>query len=344
MPWTPIRTMRRGQRPDFTILNEPRNVYVTRAQRWLTDQLIDLEKDTVIAGWYSHKPGYHDTVAHNDARSGIAKDYSARDPQDRRGPRDKTRAWDWTFRDAQAGDYTSFEKYGDRLMVAYRNSDPRLNGWREYLGRVSTPVTVNGKLTKRVGIDFRHHYLRIPDSTHDWHAHGSESTEHVESFWNKWAFLTVLAGWSLSEWRMSIEETDMDATQDARLFNVERQLDALLGAKDATNLIANVATNTRVTTPNVMARRLDALANVLADVDEQTALRLQVAFDRIEAEADAAAQQRAELRQEITEVPAETVDALVNSSPDEAARAIQAALGPERAQELAEALLALGSS
>lgn len=206
MPWTPIRTMKRGQRPDFTILNVPGNVHVTKAQRWLTDQLIDLEPRTVIAGWYSHKPGYHDTVEHCDARDKAlgTDDYSTRDPQDRRGPRDKTRAWDWTFRDAQAGNFTSFAKYGDRLLIAHRAEDPRLGGWREYLGRVSTAVLVNGVLTKRVGIDFRKNRLRIPDATHDWHAHGSESTEHVESFWNKWAFLTLLADWTLAEWQMSI--------------------------------------------------------------------------------------------------------------------------------------------
>lgn len=212
MPWTPIRTMRRGARPDFTILNEPGNIHVTRAQRWLTDQLIDLERRTLISGWYAHKPGYHDTVAHNDARSGVGKDYSARDPQDRRGPRNRTRAWDWTFRDAQVGNFTSFERYGDRFMAAYRAKDPRLSGWREYLGRVSTPVIINEESTKRVGIDFRHRYLRIPDSTHDWHVHASESTEYVESFENKWAFLTIAAGWTLAEWRQSTEEEDMPLT------------------------------------------------------------------------------------------------------------------------------------
>lgn len=206
MPWTPIRTMERGQRPDFTLLNEPGNIHVTRAQRWFTDQLVALEPRTVIAGWYSHKPGYHDTVEHCDARDKQlgTDDYSARDPQDRRGPRNKTRAWDWTFRDAQAGDFTTFAKYGDRCLVAHRSEDPRVAGWREYLGRVSTAVIVSGVSTRRVGIDFRKNRLRIPDSTHDWHAHGSESTEHVESFWNKWAFLTMLAGWTLSEWQRSI--------------------------------------------------------------------------------------------------------------------------------------------
>lgn len=217
MAWTPIRTMKPGTRPDFTILNKPGNIYVTNAQRWFTDQLIDLEPRTVIAGWYSHKPGYHDTVAHNDARSGVGQDYSARDPRDRRGPHDKGRASDWTFRDAQAGDHADMARYGDRMLAAYRADDPRLAGWREALGRVSSPVTVGGVSTRRVGIDFRHRYLRIPDASHDWHWHFSESTERVESFWNKWAMLTILAGWTLVEWQRSIEEDDLNTAQNNAL-------------------------------------------------------------------------------------------------------------------------------
>lgn len=230
MPWTPIRTMARGSRPDFTLLNMPGNIYVTNAQRWFTDQLIDLAPRTVIAGWYSHKPGYHDTVEHNDARDKAlgTDDYSTRDAEDRRGPRNKTRASDWTFRDAQAGDFTDFAKYGDRLLAAYRANDPRLAGWREYLGRISTPVTVNGVSTRRVGIDFRHRYLRIPDSTHDWHGHFSEDTEQVESFWNKWALLTIMAGWSLVDWQKSIEEEEMTPEQAKQLAELHK---ALIGDK-----------------------------------------------------------------------------------------------------------------
>jgi hypothetical protein len=232
MAWTPIRTMPRGARPDFTLLRPPNNTYVTDAQRWFIDQLLDLEpgSEDVDAGGYSHKPGYHDTVAHNDTRSGVGKDYSARDPEDRRGPLNRTRARDWTFRDAQAGNYADFAKYGDRLLAAHRANDPRLGGWREYLGRVSTPVTVNGVSTRRVGIDFRHRYLRIPDDSHDWHGHFSENTEQVESFWNKWALLTALAGWTVAEWRQSIEEEEMTPEQAKQLAEVHK---ALIGDKHA---------------------------------------------------------------------------------------------------------------
>lgn len=342
MPWTPIGTMRRGQRPDFTLLNEPGNIYVTRAQRWLTDQLVALERRTVIAGWYSHKPGYHDTVAHNDARSGIAKDYSARDPEDRRGPRDKTRAWDWTFRDAQAGDFTSFEKYGDRLMVAYRTNDPRVNGWREYLGRVSTVVIVNGKSTKRVGIDFRHGYLRIPDDTHDWHAHGSESTEYVESFWNKWALLTALAGWTVAEWRESIEEDDLDATQAKQLAELHA---ALVGGKhewaegrSTSRLMTDLGYALLYGLPGTETTWVAKAIAAAGDLDPAELARVRTVV------ASELAPAVAGLTAEIDAVPTETVDALVNRSPDEAARAIQIVLGPDRARELADALIALDQS
>lgn len=336
MPWTPIGMMRRGQRPDFTLLNKPGNIYVTNAQRWFTDQLIHLEPRTVIAGWYSHKPGYHDTVEHNDARDKAlgTDDYSTRDPEDRRGPRNKGRASDWTFRDAQAGDFNSFAKYGDRLMLAYRNSDPRVGAWREYLGRVSTTVVVNGKSTKRVGIDFRHHYLRIPDSTHDWHAHFSEDTEQVESFWNKWAMLTVLAGWTLAEWQQSIEEDEdmaLSVTQDERLFNCEVYGKAAVTGQDAVGLKAGGGNV--VTVPNATARKIDALTSAVALLDEEVAERLRVDLDEIDAAVAAVAV-------EVQEVPAETVQALLEQPADTAADTLIAVLGPERAAQLAEAVRA----
>jgi hypothetical protein len=230
MPWTPIRAMAKGARPDFAAMRAPENEYVTRAQRWFADQLLDLEpgSEDVDAGGYSHKPGYHDTVTHNDARSGVGGDYSARDPEDRRGPLNRTRARDWTFRDAQAGDFRDLAKYGDRLLAAYRANDPRLAGWREYLGRVSVAVTVSGVSTRRVGIDFRHRYLRIPDSSHDWHGHFSEDTEQVESFWNKWALLTIMADWSVADWQQSIEEDEMTPEQAKQLAELHK---ALIGDK-----------------------------------------------------------------------------------------------------------------
>jgi hypothetical protein len=200
--------MRRGARPDFTLLRPPANEHTTAAQQWYLDQILDLEpgSDDTDSGGYAHKPGYHDTVAHNDARSGKGKDYSARDAQDRRGPHDKTRARDWGFTPAWSGDYRRIELYGDRVMAAYRAADPRLRGWREYLGRVSAPVLIDGRKTRRVGIDFRYRFLRIPDSSHDTHVHKSENTEHVESYQNKWAMLTVLAGWTVQEWQQSLDE------------------------------------------------------------------------------------------------------------------------------------------
>jgi hypothetical protein len=205
--------MRRGDRPDFTLLRQPQNAYTTRAQQWMLDQLLDLEpgSEDVDGGGYASKRGYHNTVAGNDALAGVGEDYSARDPEDRRGPHDKTRGRDWTFRDAQAGPFRDLAEYGDLQLAAYRANDPRLAGWREYLGRVSTPVTIGGTSTRRVGIDFRHRRLRIPDDSHDWHGHFSEDTEQVESFQNKWALLTVLAGWTVAEWRQSTVEDDMSA-------------------------------------------------------------------------------------------------------------------------------------
>jgi hypothetical protein len=337
MPWTPIRTMARGTRPDFTLLNKPGNIYVTNAQRWFTDQLIDLAPRTVIAGWYSHKPGYHDTVEHNDARDKAlgTDDYSTRDPEDRRGPRNKTRASDWTFRDAQAGDFTDFAKYGDRLLAAYRASDPRLAGWREYLGRISTPVTVNGVSTRRVGIDFRHRYLRIPDSTHDWHGHFSEDTEQVESFWNKWALLTIMADWTLAEWKQSTEEEFMATVDDkdwkALIWRVEGIASGRLAVAGGPTVGEPLTSNVRAV---ALEQKLGAVLTALATVDEATAAQLAARFTAIDA-----AQQT--VLAAVAEVPALTVEALgAVDSPEEIADRLRAVLG-DRAAAVG-ALLAQG--
>jgi hypothetical protein len=290
MAWTPIRTMTRGARPDFALLRAPENNFVTPAQRWFIDQLLDLEpgSEDVDAGGYSHKPGYHDTVAHNDARAGTGKDYSTRDPEDRRGPHNKGRARDWTFRDAQAGNFTDFAKYGDRLLAAYRRNDPRLGGWREYLGRVSTPVTVNSVSTRRVGIDFRHRYLRIPDDSHDWHGHFSEDTEQVESFWNKWALLTIMADWSLADWQQSIEEEFMaalsDKDQQALIWRVEGLASgrlAVAGGPTAGEPIVLTATL------RALEQKVAALGTAVGAVDELTAAALDAKFAAIDADQEA---------------------------------------------------------
>jgi hypothetical protein len=154
-------------------------------------ELVAMEPGTVNSGIYADKPGYHGTRAQNDARAGVAQDYSCKATLDRQGPSDKAAGYDWTFKSAQAGDYRQMAKIGDRLEAAFVARDPRLRGWREALGQTDTDKAPEG-------LDFQGWYRRVPDSTHEWHFHLSELRAFVESYINKQAMLSVLRGETLA--------------------------------------------------------------------------------------------------------------------------------------------------
>jgi hypothetical protein len=208
--WNPPR----GSKPDYTLLPDSQThswlltTKITRAHRWFVERLLAMEPGTQLGGTYTDKPGYH-----NMRRNLPSDDYSVRDAVDKQGPDNKCGATDWTFPTAQAGNYTLMVKYGKRMRASYDDrNDPRLNGWREALGQFDIDAPPEA-------IDFRGRYDRVPDDTHKWHWHYSETRANVESFDNKWALLTVLLGWTTAEWRQSISEGDMplDATDIAKI-------------------------------------------------------------------------------------------------------------------------------
>lgn len=166
---------------------------VAEASAWFMRELVKLEPGTEDAGIFADKEGYHNTGDANLRR--WPGSYSIRDAQDRRGPswRTKAAAYDWTFPDAQRGDFRRMVKYGQRLRAAYDRRDPRLAGWREALGQTDLDGPPEG-------LDFRHHFTRVPDDTHRWHWHFSEDREQVEDYRNKRAMLSVLRGEPLSIW------------------------------------------------------------------------------------------------------------------------------------------------
>lgn len=127
------------------------------------------------------------------------------------------------------------------------------------------------------------------------------------------------------------DEDDMDATQDARLRNVEIYGNAVLTGKDAAGLDAGGGKV--VTVPNATARKIDALTSAVALLDEEVAERLRADLDEIDAALAA-------VTVEVREVPAETVQALLEQPADTAADTLIAVLGPERAAQLAEAVRA----
>lgn len=176
---------------------------ISNASWWFSEQLLHIEPGTRYAGIFADKEGYHNTGDANLRR--WPGSYSIQHVKDRRGPswRTKAAAYDWTFPEAQRGDYRRMVKYGQRLWTAYLARDPRLAGWREALGQTDLDGPPEG-------LDFRHHYTRVPDDTHRWHWHFSEDREQVEDYRNKRAMLSVLRGQSLADW-LRDEEDDVSA-------------------------------------------------------------------------------------------------------------------------------------
>ena len=162
----------------------PNPAYITDAMWWLWQQLQALEPASQLGGIYANKPGYH------NARENLpAWDYSVMDnPPDWGGPGDKAAAIDWTFPNAQAGNYSTIAKYTQRLLASAQDlSDPRLDGWREFYGNADDDSYVEGW-------DIRYGCAATSDSSHLWHIHLSENRDQTTSYDNKKALLSVLRG------------------------------------------------------------------------------------------------------------------------------------------------------
>ena len=158
---------------------------------WLWGELQRLEPSTKLGGTYANKPGYH------DYRDGLpSNDYSVVDrPPDDGGPGDVCGAIDWTFPDAQAGDYSTIAVYTNRLLASAQDpDDPRLNGWREFYGQADYDSYVEGW-------DCRYGVPATSDASHLWHIHLSESRDQSTSMENKQRLLSVLKGETVEEWR-----------------------------------------------------------------------------------------------------------------------------------------------
>lgn len=149
--------------------------------------------DAIYAGSYVNKPGYHGTRAENQARDRVdgSADYSVRLPADLLGPADKTAGYDIKFASAAAGNFGPMARRGAHVLAAFEARDPRLFGWREWLGQTDLDRAAEG-------LDFTTWTKRVPDDTHEWHDHESELREHVGSWDNKACMLSVAAGETLS--------------------------------------------------------------------------------------------------------------------------------------------------
>src|SRR6185369_4113469 len=163
--------------------------YITDASAWFADQLLALEPGTQWGGTYASKPGYHNTRSQN-----ASNNYSVVDSPDKGGPGNKAAGYDWTFPEAQSGNYARIATYTSRLLASAQDvNDPRLDGWREFYGQADVDTYVEGW-------DCRYGYACTSDSSHLWHIHLSESRDQVESVTNKEAMLSVLRGDTVAQW------------------------------------------------------------------------------------------------------------------------------------------------
>lgn len=176
---------------------------ITDAMNWLWQQLHTLEPSSELGGIYANKPGYHNTRNANSPSN-----YSVVDGEDKGGPGDKAAAIDWTFPEAQHGDYSRIKKYSGRLLASGQDmNDPRLDGWREFYGQADGDSAVEGW-------DYRYVRPVSSDSSHLWHIHLSEDRDKTESYDNKKNLLSVLRGETVEQWRngdSSIQEENVTA-------------------------------------------------------------------------------------------------------------------------------------
>jgi hypothetical protein len=209
------KTHRRGAPPDFALPRpNPNPTRMTDALWWLVCMRETLEPtDTENGGTYADKPGYHN-IGDNLPDHGpgnLKTDHSIRHSQDRTGPwwKTKTAAQDWTFLSAQRGDYRNITKYTKRLIAAMKDpNDPRPDDVYAYtLGQVDNDRVVEGYN------EYKDDAETSGDLTHNWHRHDSFRRNIVGNFGKMWQALTIDMGWTVAEWRQSIdpeEELDMD--------------------------------------------------------------------------------------------------------------------------------------
>jgi hypothetical protein len=137
---------------------------ISDAIDYLWQKLHEMEPSTQLGGIFADKPGYHNTRSGNKPT-----DYSVVDAPDKGGPSNLAAALDWTFPEAQHGDYTRIAKYAKRLLDSGKDmNDDRLNWMREFYGQADKDSAVEGW-------DYRYVTAVSSDSSHLWHIHFSFS-------------------------------------------------------------------------------------------------------------------------------------------------------------------------
>jgi len=151
----------------------PNPARVTDALWWFWLQLKAMEPTSRLGGIWANKRGYHNSRSANLRQ--WPGNYSITDAEDRAGPADKAAALDWTFPEAQRGNYHRIELYTGRLLSSARDKhDVRLNGMREFYGQADPDRRVEGW-------DCRYDRSCTSDPSHLWHIHFSFDRDKVAS-------------------------------------------------------------------------------------------------------------------------------------------------------------------
>lgn len=194
-------------KPDFTLPSpNPRKDNTTDAVWWLRCHLLTLASVSRDGGTYANKKGFHNKGKQvTDNGQGVrSTDYSIRDAVNRTGSwwRNYSSAFDWTFTDAQRGDYKTIDHFTSLLLKsALDPNDPRLDMVLfEFYGQADSDGEVEG-------YDEFHEKHVSSDPSHLWHLHFSFLRKACGDFWAMWALLTVLMGWDVRRWKDSLPET-----------------------------------------------------------------------------------------------------------------------------------------
>jgi len=157
-----------------------------------------LEPSTKLGGILARKPGYHNSRDHLPSDDYSVEDFAI----DREGPANLGSAIDWTFPEAQSGDFRRIQKYSKRLLAAGRNEDPRMKGVREFFGQTDGETDVEGW-------DFsKKRASTSSDHTHNWHIHISIHRGNIHNGGVMRALLSVLSGQPLADWQAHINGED----------------------------------------------------------------------------------------------------------------------------------------
>jgi hypothetical protein len=190
---------------------------VTAIESVLWPGMKRLEPTSKLGGVLARKPGYHNSRDHLPP-----DDYSVRFPADKLGPADEGSAIDWTFPDAQRGDYSTIKVYSRHLLNAGKNRDPRTQYFREFFGNADDDREVEGW-------DFTKGQPSTSDTSHLWHIHLSVHRKWINSVEAMRAMLSILGGEPLALYEQRQKRTVV-------MVDISGRLPALqYGDKDPVN-------------------------------------------------------------------------------------------------------------